>query len=156
MIRRKTPEKTIRGVAGEYLVAGELSKRSYIASLTLKNTRGIDILATNSKASKSVGIQVKTTIYPRIKYPSWILRDKADNYHSDNLFYVFVLIKGDKERPDFYIVPSKDVANHTTKEYKEWENKDPNRKNTKFDYGIRHFHDKERKYLEKWDLLGLD
>ena len=28
------PNKILRGVAGEYLVAGELSKRGYIASIT--------------------------------------------------------------------------------------------------------------------------
>ena len=55
-------DKILRGVAGEYLVAGELSKRNFIASITLRNTKGMDILASNSDASKSVGIQVKTTI----------------------------------------------------------------------------------------------
>src|SRR5437660_12290839 len=32
------------GVTGEYFVAAELSRRGYIASLTLRNTRGIDVL----------------------------------------------------------------------------------------------------------------
>ncbi len=36
-------EPTLVGVAGEYLVAGELSLRGYIASITLRNSRGIDI-----------------------------------------------------------------------------------------------------------------
>jgi len=35
------------GVAGEYFVAAELSSLGYIASITLRNTKGIDILATN-------------------------------------------------------------------------------------------------------------
>jgi hypothetical protein len=48
------------GVAGEYFVAAELSRRGYVASLTLRNTRGIDVLASNSDATKTVGIQVKT------------------------------------------------------------------------------------------------
>ena len=52
--------KTLVGVSGEYFVAAELSRRGYIASITLRNTRGIDILAANKDASKSVGIQVKT------------------------------------------------------------------------------------------------
>ena len=33
------------GITGEYLVAAELSRRGYVATLTLRNTRGIDILA---------------------------------------------------------------------------------------------------------------
>jgi len=52
----------LSGVAGEYLVAGELSRRGYIASITLRNSKGVDILASNENASKTVGIQVKTNI----------------------------------------------------------------------------------------------
>jgi len=37
----------LTGVAGEYFVAAELSRRGYIASISLRNTRGIDIVATN-------------------------------------------------------------------------------------------------------------
>jgi hypothetical protein len=51
----------LAGVAGEYLVAGELSRRGWIASITLRNTRGVDILASNSELTRSVGIQVKTS-----------------------------------------------------------------------------------------------
>jgi hypothetical protein len=51
-------ESTLVGVAGEYRVAGELSLRDYIASITLRNSRGIDIIASNSDATKSVSIQV--------------------------------------------------------------------------------------------------
>lgn len=32
----------LSGVAGEYYVAAELSKRGYIASITLRNTKGVD------------------------------------------------------------------------------------------------------------------
>jgi len=63
-VKRRKPSRlpSIQvGIAGEYLVAGELSRRGYVASLTLRNTRGIDILASNKDATKSVGIQVKTT-----------------------------------------------------------------------------------------------
>ena len=34
-------------------------RRGYIASLTLRNTRGIEILGSNAEATHSVGIQVK-------------------------------------------------------------------------------------------------
>ena len=45
-------ESTLVGVAGEYLVAGELTLRGYIASITLRNSRGVDILASNADASR--------------------------------------------------------------------------------------------------------
>jgi len=53
-------ESNLVGVAGEYLVAGELSRRGYIASITLRNSRGIDIIASSADAEKTVNIQVKT------------------------------------------------------------------------------------------------
>lgn len=63
------------GVAGEYFVAAELSRRGYVASLTLRNTRGIDVLASNSDATRAVGIQVKTNQSDRRE---WILNKKAE------------------------------------------------------------------------------
>ena len=60
----------LAGVAGEYFVAAELSRLGYIASITLRNTKGIDILASNADASKQVGIQVKTN---KTNKPEWIL-----------------------------------------------------------------------------------
>lgn len=50
----------LAGVSGEYFVAHELSRRGYICSVTLKNTKGIDILVCNEEATKTLGIQVKT------------------------------------------------------------------------------------------------
>ena len=51
----------LAGVAGEYFVAAELSRRGFIASITLRNTRGIDIVVTNKDATKTVTIQCKTS-----------------------------------------------------------------------------------------------
>ena len=65
----------LSGVAGEYLVAGELSQRGYIASITLRNTKGVDILASNADASKTVGIQVKTH---QGKQKKWVMGQKAE------------------------------------------------------------------------------
>lgn len=103
---------------------------------------------------KSVGIQVKTTIHPRAKYPQWMLQEKADNYFSETLFYVFVLLKEGKERPDFYIVPSKKVAEFTKNNFEEWKNKPRHERVNPKPMG-RRFHDKDKEFLERWDLLGL-
>src|SRR3990170_7699089 len=97
----------LTGVSGEYFVAAELSRRGYIASITLRNTKGIDILASNQDASKSVGIQVKANSGKRKK---WVLNQKAEDYFGDGLFYIFVDLKEIDDSPDFYIVPSKEVA----------------------------------------------
>ena len=55
----KVPSNQI-GIAGEYFVAAELSRRGHIASVTLKNTKGIDVLVTDADAENYIGIQVKT------------------------------------------------------------------------------------------------
>jgi hypothetical protein len=64
----------LTGVSGEYFIAAELSRRGYIASITLRNAKGIDILVSNDDASKSVGIQVKTN---HGKHKQWLLNKKS-------------------------------------------------------------------------------
>lgn len=48
------------GVDGEYFVAAEFLGRGYIASITLRNTSGVHILASNSHATKNLDIEVRT------------------------------------------------------------------------------------------------
>lgn len=98
------------GVAGEYCVAAELSKRGLLASITLRNTKGVDILCSNAKATKAVGIQVKTN---KGSVRKWVLNQKAEDYFADNLYYVFVNLNENKRPPEFFIVPSKVVASQT-------------------------------------------
>jgi Holliday junction resolvase-like predicted endonuclease len=50
----------ITGVAGEYFVAAELSRRGWIATMTIKNTPNIDVIATTIDGKRSINIQVKT------------------------------------------------------------------------------------------------
>src|SRR5688572_2605946 len=74
-IKPKKLSTILSGVAGEYFVAAELSRRGYVASLTLRNTRGIDILASNADATRSVGIQVKSK---QGRGADWLLRKKVE------------------------------------------------------------------------------
>ena len=69
-IRMAKSSNILTGVSGEYFAAAELSRLGYIASITLRNTGGVDILCSNSEASKHVSIQVKTTKKSR---NSWML-----------------------------------------------------------------------------------
>src|SRR5688500_10231386 len=96
------------GIAGENFVAAELSRRGFVASITLRNTRGIDILASNTDATKSVGIQVKTCQGSR---PDWMMNRKAEVDLAQNLFYVFVCLPV-TGAPTFYVVPRSDVATY--------------------------------------------
>jgi hypothetical protein len=142
----------LSGVSGEYFVAAELSKRGYIASITLRNTKGVDVLCSNSEASKTVGIQVKTNSGSN---RSWILNQKAEDYFADNLFYVFVNLNENKKHPDFFIVPSKIVAQYCKEGHSNWLNT-PGKKGQKHkDNPVREFNDPNEKYLNCWGLLSL-
>lgn len=142
----------LAGVAGEYFVAAELSRRGLIASISLRNTRGIDILTTNSSATKSVNIQCKTSQGFK---PVWILSDKAESFVSDSHFYVFVVLAGLLDRPRFHVVPSKDVAESIRLDHSKWISKSGRDGRPHAESSIRKFEDKDGKYLERWDLLGL-
>ena len=145
-------ESTLVGVAGEYLVAGELTLRGYIASITLRNSRGIDIVASNADGSNSASIQVKTNSNGR---NTWILNKKAEEYYSDNHYYVFVALHDLGQRPSFYIVPSKVVAEYTSTSHTEWLKGKKQDGSDRKDSNIRNFSDHEEKYLEAWDLIQL-
>ncbi len=151
MAQRHALSSILSGVSGEYFVAAELSRQGYIASITLRNTKGIDILASNADASKSVSIQVKTN---RGRRKTWLLNKKAEDYYADNLFYVFVNLK-DGQQPDFYVVPSKVVAAQVKKEYARWlANPGRNGRRHK-DNPMRAFAVREDGYQNGWESLGL-
>ena len=90
------------GLAGEYMVAGIMNMKGWVASLTLKNYPSVDIFGQNPRTGQNVSIQVKTSretsfniglnhntrsdIYDRVKGP-----------------FVFVHI-GPKEEVTYYIL----------------------------------------------------
>lgn len=113
--------KWLVGSCGVFYVSAELSRRGWTAMPTIRNTRGIDIIV--SKKDCVVNIQVKTNGYGKVKYPM----SKSNEEWSDNLYYVFVTLKGKNDRPDFYIVPSKIVSEYISKTHKEWIPLDPER-----------------------------
>jgi hypothetical protein len=145
-------ESTLVGVAGEYLVAGELSLRGYIASITLRNSRGIDIIASNSDGSKSISIQVKTNSN---SHKSWMLNKKSESNFSDNHYYIFVALSKLEERPIFHIVPSKIVADYTSSKHADWLKGKKRDGTQRKDSSMRKFNDYENKYEEAWDLIKL-
>lgn len=146
-------ESTLVGVAGEYFVAAELSLRGYLASITLRNSRGIDIIASNADASRKVSIQVKASSG---RNPKWLLNKKAENFQSESHFYVLVLLKGVGVRPDFYVVPSEAVAEQVFKSHRHWLARPKNDGSPRKDSAMRNFRDDEGEFLEAWHLLGLE
>ena len=145
-------ESTLVGVAGEYLVAGELTLRGFIASITMRNSRGIDIIVSSSEGKSSASIQVKTS---SSSTPEWILNKKAEEYHAGNHYYVLVALSELEIRPKFHIVPSKVVAEYTRSTHRKWLSLPKRDGKPRQDSPMRKFKDRDLKYLERWDLIRL-
>lgn len=151
MAQRSRLSTTLSGIAGEYFVAAELSRRGYVASLTLRNTHGIDILVSNADATKSVGIQVKTN---QGRGTGWMLTEKVERDVATNLFFVFVRLN-DLDRPEYYVVPRLDAATWVRESHSQWLSTPGRRGQPHRPNPVRKFVDAENKYRDQWDLLGL-
>jgi len=144
-------ETTQVGVAGEYLVAGELSLRGYLAAITLRNTRGTDIIASTKDGKKSISIQVKSN---RSGKADWMLNKKSESFYGADHFYVFVTFKELKERARFFIVPSKVVADTITKSHKSWLKGKKRNGEERKDTPMRRFRlGDNSEYEDAWDVM---
>ncbi len=151
-VKNKRLKAGMSGVAGEYYVAGEMSRLGYIASITLRNTKGIDILASCADGSKTVAIQVKTN---QDKHKMWLLDIKAESSVEDNLYYVFVNLNNGQGKPGFHIAPSCDVAKFAAENHIKWLSGAKRDGSARKDTNMREFKDADGVYEDRWDLLGL-
>ena len=58
---RNQLNKLMTGLAGEYLVAGMMNLKGWVASLTLKNFPGVDIFGKDPQTAQNISVQVKTS-----------------------------------------------------------------------------------------------
>lgn len=154
-------EKSTRGNASQFFIAGELCRRGYSAVVTLGNTPNTDILCSNLEGTRFVHIQVKTFV-PGGRTCS--VGMKAEKKVGSNFFWVL----GGIPKPDqiaefeYYIIPSKVMAEKTKESHQLWLNtpgvdgrlhKDnkirtvtlpPWRSNTKWSIA---------RYRNRWDLI---
>ena len=146
------PSAILAGVAGEYYVAAELSSKGYIASITLRNSKGVDVLCSNADATRSVGIQVKTSFGQDRR---WLLNKEAEDYYAENLFYVFVCLNKNQSKPEYFVVPSKHIAKQTKEGHAKWLLTPGKKGRIHKDSKMRIFKDKKEEFKDRWDLLGL-
>lgn len=112
-----------------------------------------DFMKEMQEGNKTINIQVKTK---RMGVPDWILGKKAESIKDKNMFYVFVALKSEEESPDYHITPSLEVAKYVINRHKIWLNTLGKGGRPHVDTSIRIWDDPENKYLDRWDLLGLD
>lgn len=139
----------LTGIAGAHYVSAILSQKGFIAMLTSRNTKGIDILVSSETSFKSVGIQIKANRDSRRK--GWLLSKKDENIESENLIYCFVNLKVN-EIPDVYIVPSELVAKTLREEYQIWLNTPGKNGQTRNDNSMRMFFAKDGQ-LNQWEII---
>ena len=92
-------------MAGEYFVAAELSRRGWIATLTLKNTPNIDAIATTLDGSRTINIQVKTRSIGNRQ--GWILNKGIETILPGNNFYIAFVDLVEKEEKGIKNNPGK-------------------------------------------------
>ena len=145
----------ITGVSGEYFAAAELSRRGWIAVLTLKNTPNIDLIATTPDGKRTVNIQVKTRSVGNRQ--GWILSKAIETIVPGSNFYiVFVDLQGIDSKPDYYIIPKNRFARWIAKGHQDWLAAPGRNGRAHVDNPIRSF-DKPQfhvfeKYHNNWDI----
>ena len=112
-------EKSTRGNASQFFVAGELCRRGYVAVVTLGNSPNTDILCSNLSGTKFVHIQVKT-FKPGNKTCS--VGKKAHIPYGDNFFWVLGGIpEPDCEKEfEYFIIPSKEMEKNISAGHTHW------------------------------------
>lgn len=123
---RDTSDRIRTGIAGEFLVAGELAKRGWISTLTAKNTPHVDVLAAKPAGDIHARIQVKTRS-PAYSYAHRV--GKRFSMDGDRDFVVLVDLGEETEVPRYWIIPASEanrlIANEQlrTKDIAEYANR---------------------------------
>lgn len=112
-------DKSTRGNASQFFIAGELCRRGYSAVVTLGNTPNTDILCSNIEGTRFVHIQVKTFIPGR---RTCSVGMKAERSYGDNFFWVL----GGIPAPDsldkfvYFVIPSAVMAKNISEAHQKW------------------------------------
>ncbi len=140
------------GAAGAFYVAASLSLRGIIVTMTLRNARGIDLLAADGL--NSIMIQVKTSSHRKRE---WLVGNNIAKEQSPNLYFVFVDLGETNELPSFHIVSSNAVVEYCQTEATKWINAvSGSARERRENLSTWKYRDKEDKYLNRWELLGLN
>ena len=144
-----------KGLAGEFFTLAQLTRQGLTASLTLGNTKGVDILVANEKTGDFFKVEVKTTSNKPNKSTlcyQWTL-SKNNEITIENLIYCFVYLPESEldQMPQFYLVRNEIVGPELIRSHKEWLKK-PGRK----DSSMRKFRiekDDPKNYKDNWSVF---
>lgn len=144
-------EKSTRGNASQFFIAGELCRRGYSAVVTLGNTPNTDILCSNIAGTRFVHIQVKTFVPGNA---TCSVGRKAEKDFGENFFWVLGGIPKPDQHAEFeyYIIPSSEMARNVSEAHALWlatpgKNGQPHKDNN-----IRTVHIPPRTSFSGWDI----
>lgn len=128
---------------GQYYIAYELSKRGYVASLTIGNAPEIDILARSPKGTP-FSVEVKTMQKPNV----WRVDDPVEN---TNYWFFVLLNEGD---PEVAIMTGEEVKQEWENCYQHMCELHPDWKEQRTGHNIGIHHSQIKKYLDRgWKIL---
>lgn len=126
-------DHTTIGLAGEFYVLAQLAQRGIIASFTLANTKGVDILVSDATLNQLFKVEVKTTIkkihkeslYSNEPFYHWPMAQKHEKlaepeFVDPKLVFCFVAIGNEDELPRFFVVPSRYVGAYVREQHLHW------------------------------------
>jgi hypothetical protein len=144
-------DKSFRGNASQFFVAGELCRRGHSAVVTLGNTPNVDILCSNKEGSRFVHIQVKTFV-PGNRRCS--VGKKAMRDFGPSFFWILagIPIPGSTRPFEYYIIPSRDMAHHVSEAHTLWLRTPGAKRQEHKESKVRIVHLPPRQSLCGWDI----
>jgi hypothetical protein len=129
--------KNTSHLAGEFLVAGELSRRGYPVSITFGNAKSVDIYADTRVGTIKVDAKAG-----RMK-GNWPVAESSVN---EDVYYIFVYLQTQNRiknsvAPEYFVVSGKDIL--SKKLIRTWKTRQ----------GIRYSTLNTDDYKERWDNL---
>jgi len=129
--------KNTSHLAGEFLVAGELSRRGYPVSITMGNAKSVDIYA--SARERVIKVDAKAGR----RKGNWPIAKDSVN---EDVYYIFVYLQDQNKiknniAPEYFVVSGKEIISKNL--VKTWETRQ----------GIRYPTLNTNNYKERWDKL---
>lgn len=113
-------DKSHRGAASQFFVAGELCRRGLVAVVTLGNCPNTDILVSDKSGTKFCHVQVKTYRPGRDKTVS--VGVKAETNYEGQFFWILAGIPeaDSKSSFEYFILPSHVISKLVIENHKLW------------------------------------
>jgi hypothetical protein len=158
---KNTIDKSLRGNASQFFIAGELCRRGLIAVVTMGNTPNTDILCSNVEGTKFVHIQVKTYIPGSSTCPVGV---KAEKNYGKNFVWVLGGIPhvNAKQPFEYFIIPSPVMSQNITDAHRLWLRGTKKNGEKRKDSNVRTVHIPPKKnyadwsiepYRSRWDII---